>query len=207
MNSRRFVVLTLAFCVLASCVGCANQTLKVGYYPGAATAPTLPCPVALGLSKEFTSYQYVKPASFFLGHGAITVPFGPALKEYATYVAQSVFGDVQVLDGQSPRGDAKLLLVPRVTSSDLEQGSQNPAWPASGALGVQWDFNDPKTGQTLVSMHLQCEAKATHSVETYSQIFAGMGIGDVVPVLMTNLTSITIRRFNASKDIQHLSGH
>ena len=163
MNSRRFVVLALAVCMLAACIGCAG-TVKCSYNPGVAPAPTQPCPVALRLSKEFTSCVTTwssQPTGAVEWHA----PMGPALQKYATYVAQSVFGDVQVLDGQTPRSDAKLLLVPRVTSSELRsfKGVGNFSGlggTASGALGVQWDFNDPKTGQTLFSTHVQCEFEA-----------------------------------------------
>jgi hypothetical protein len=198
MNSRRFVVPALTVCILAVCTGC--HTVKSSYDPGLAPAPTLPCPVALSLSKEFTNYEHVTPQVPFVSDG-YTAPFGPSLQKYATYVAQSVFGDVQVLNGgQPPRSEAKLLLVPRVTSSDLR-----PPGPgisvASGALGVHWDFNDPKTGHTLFSIRIQCES--SHSKVN----ILDAGISYVVDGLMTNLTSMTIQRFNASKDIQRLSGH
>lgn len=194
MNSRRFVVLTLTVWILAACTGCVHL-VKVSYQPGAALAPTLPCPVALNLSKEFTSYTYVTPQP---GTDHWQASLGPALQKYAIYVAQSVFGDVQVLDGQPPRSDAKLLLVPRVTSADLRMDL-----PCSGALGVHWDFNDPKTGQTLFSMPLQCEY--AHPFKFFSN--PNRAISEVVNHLMTNLTSITIQRFDASKDLQRFSGH
>jgi hypothetical protein len=183
--------------MLAVCTGC--HTVKFSYDPGMALAPTLPCPVARSLSKEFTSYEHVTPGVAFVSD-QYRAPFGPSLQKYAIYVAKSVFGDVQVLDGgQPPRSDAKLMLVPRVTSSDLQPVFGNVA-VASGALGVHWDFNDPKTGQTLCSIRIQCES--THQVGHWES-----GIPYVVDDLMTNLTSKTIQSFNASKDIQSLSGH
>jgi hypothetical protein len=196
MNTHRLVLLTLTVCMLAACVGC--HTVTSSYDPGVASAPTLPCPVALSLSKEFTNYVHVTPQIIFVSD-EYSAQFGPALQKYATYVAQSVFGDVQVLDGQPPRSDAKLLLVPQVTSSDIHPPIGNLR-VTSGALGVRWDFNDPKTGQTLFSTQIQCES-------SYSHIRFDAHIADVVDGLMTNLTSLTIQRFKASKDIQRLSGH
>src|ERR1017187_4591403 len=140
MNYPRFVVLALTVCMLAACIGC--KTVNVPYDPGVALAPTLPCPVALSLSKEFTSYEGVNSDKILAGE-VIHAPFGPALQKYATYVAQSVFGDVQVLDGQPPRSDAKLILVPRVMGSRLEPPVGNVRI-TTGDLGVHWDFNDPK---------------------------------------------------------------
>jgi len=202
-NPCRFVVLALTVCMLASCVGCfPTHTLEFSFQPGVVPAPTLPCPVALSLSTEFTNYDHVTPAR--VNSYGYKVPFGPALQKYAVHVAQSVFGDVQVLDGQPPRSDAKLLLVPRVTSSDL-QASAVKRVPSSGALGVQWDFNDPKTGTNLFSLHIQCESE--HSVDSFSQLMNGANLTDVSEGLMTKLTSLTIQRFNASKDVQRLSGH
>ena len=154
-----------------------------------APAPTLPCPVALNLSQEFTNNLQTP--------GAILVPLVPVLQKYAIYAAQSAFGDVQVLNGQPPRSDAKLLLVPHVTSASIVSEP-----PGSGAFGVHWNFNDPKTGQTLFSMQVQCEY-----VHPMYFIPRPIPLSDVVYDLMTNLTSITIQRFNASKDIQRLSGH
>ena len=198
MNSRHFVVLALTVCMLAACTGC--HTVKCSYDPGVAPAPTLPCPVALSLSKEFTNYEHVTPQVPFVADG-YSVPFGPALQKYAIYVAQSVFGDVQVLDGdQPPRSDVKLLLVPRVTSSDIVPVFRGVN-VVSGTLGVHWDFNDPKTGQTLCSIRIQCE-----SSHTPTKMFDS-GIPYLADELMSKLTSQTIQRFNASKDIQHLSGH
>lgn len=200
MNPCRFVVLSLTVCILAVCTGC--HTVKFSYDPGVAPAPTLPCPVALSLSKEFITYTHVTPQVPFVSD-QYTAPFGPALQKYAIYVAHSVFGNVQVLDGgQSPLGNAKLLLVPRVTSSDLQPPFKRVA-VSSGTLGVHWDFNDPKTGQTLFSMQVQCEA--THSAHDSKGFDAAFPY--VVDDLMTSLTSKTIQRFNASKDIQRLSGH
>jgi hypothetical protein len=188
MNPRRFVLLTFTVGILAACTGC-MQTLKFSYNPGLAPVPTLPCPVALNLNQEFTNYLQTA--------GVFHAPLGPVLQKYAIYVTQSVFGDVQVLDGQPPRNDAKLLLVPRVTSADL-----HPEPPGSGAFGIHWDFNDPKTGQTLFSMQVQCEY-----IHPFYFFPRRPPLPDVVDHLMTNLTSITIQRFNASKDIQRLSGH
>jgi hypothetical protein len=202
MNSCRFIVLTLATCMLAACIGCAH-TVKFSYDPGVAPAPTLPCPVALSLSKAFTSYEHATSLTFTTDE--VHAPFGPALQKYATYVAQSVFGDVQVLDGQPPRSEAKLLLIPRVTSLDLRQITPGSHRTASGALGVQWDFNNPKTGQTLFSMPVQCES--THRAGFFGSKGPQKTLAPVAVALMTNLTSITIQRFNASKDIQRLTGH
>ncbi len=196
MNYPRFVVLALTFCVLAACIGC--KTVESSYNPGVASTPTLPCPVALSLSKEFTDYVGGNSDVILAGE-KVHASYGPALQKYATYVAQSVFGDVQMLDGQPPRSDVKLLLVPRVTSSRLEPPVGNVRI-TSGDLGVHWDFNDPKTGQTLFSTQIQSEF-------AYSHIRFDAHFADVVNGLMTNLTSLTIQRFNASKEIQRLSGH
>jgi hypothetical protein len=196
MNHPRFIALTSTVCILAACVGCG--TVNVPYDPGAALAPTLPCPVALSLSKEFTSYEGVNSDKVLAGE-AIHAQFGPALQRYAIYAARSVFGDVQVLDGEPPRGDVKLLLVPRVTNSRLEPPAGNVRI-TSGDLGVHWDFSDPKTGQTLLSMHIESESSQSH-------IRFDARFSEVCNGLMTNLTAITIRRFNASKDVQRLSGH
>ncbi len=196
MKTRRFVLLIPTVCLLAACLGC--HTVTSSYNPGVAAAPTMPCPVALSLSKEFTSYEHVTPQVVFVSD-QYRAQFGPALQKYATYVAQSVFGDVQVLDSQPPRSDVKLLLVPQVTSSDIHPPIGNLR-VTSGALGVRWDFKDPKTGQTLFSTQVQCES-------SYSHIRFDAHVSDVVDGLMTNVTAITIQRFNASKEIQRLSGH
>jgi hypothetical protein len=192
----RFVVLALAIGMLAACTGC--KTVESSYNPGAASAPTLPCPVALSLSKEFTSYECVNSQVVLVGE-VIHAPLGPSLQKYATYVAQSVFGDVQVLDSQPPRSDVKLLLVPRVTGSRLNPPAGNVR-VTTGDLGVHWDFNDPKTGKTLYSTQIESEF-------AYPHIRFDAHFADVVDGLMTNLTSVTIQRFNASKDVQQLSGH
>jgi hypothetical protein len=201
MSARRFAVFAIAVFMLTACMGCVDLTtvynLEVNYEPGAAPAPTLPCPVALSLSKEFTSYEHVSG-----GVDRWRAPFGPALRKYAIYVAQSVFGDIQVLEGQPPRGDVKLLLVPRVTSSDLQSFEI-----ASGALGVQWDFNDPKTGQTLFTMHVQCETTRSYQDVQKSIDMGRYGLIYVTGDLMTQLTSMTLQRVNAAKELQRLSGH
>jgi hypothetical protein len=124
------------------------------------------------------------------------------LQKYATYVAQAVFGSVQVLDGQPARGDIKLVLVPQVTSADVRPAEVGVT-VSSGALGVRWEFNDPKTGQTLFSTQIQCES--SHTVHDSKHFDSALPY--VVDGLMTNLTSMTIQRFNASKDIRRLSGH
>ena len=196
MNCRIFVLPALTVCMLAACIGC--KTVTSSYNPGTPPPPTLPCPVALSLSKEFTTYECVNGQVALVGE-VIHAPLGPDLQKYAAYVAKSVFGDVQVLDGQPPRSDAKLLLVPRVTSSRLEP-PVGRVRVTSGDLGVHWDFNDPKTGQTLFTMQVQSEFSRGH-------IRFDAHFSDVVAGLMTNLTAITIQRFNASKNIQKLSGH
>ena len=206
MNSRRFIVLAITVCMLAACTGCVYMIMvNCSYQPGVASAPTLPCSVALSLSKEFTSYELFKPKVALCSDG-YRVPLGPALQTYATYVAQSVFGDVQVLDsGQPPRSDAKLLLIPRVTLSEFRPIGPGSGGAASGSLSVQWDLNDPKTGQTMFSMHAQCEfVHPTGLIErkSFEKVLSAVSAG-----LMTNLTSVTIQRFNASKEIQRLSGH
>jgi hypothetical protein len=196
MNRPCFVVTAFAISLLTACLGC--KTVTASYDPGVPSVPTLPCPVALSLSKEFTSYVCVN--SEVVGTGeVIKVPFGPDLQKYAKYVAQSVFGDVQVLDGEPPRGEAKLLLVPRVTSSRLAPPVGRVRVTA-GDLGVHWDFNDPKTAQTLFSMQLQSEFSLGH-------IFMDARFPEVCDGLMTNLTAITLKRFNSSKELQRLSGH
>src|SRR5208282_1255062 len=116
MNSHRLIVPTLTLCVLAACTGCVH-TIKISYDPGPPAAPTLPCTVALSLSKEFTGCQYTTAASAFTD--GIQAPFGPTMQKYATIVARSVFGDVRVIEGQSAPSEAKLLLIPRVTDLNL----------------------------------------------------------------------------------------
>ena len=103
-------------------------------------------------------------------------PMGPALRKYAIYVAQSVFGDVQVLEGQPPRDNVKLLLVPRVAQLGLPDnrfagGLLNPVPDpfgsgrcVIGAMSIQWDFNDPKTAQTLFSTRVRCESRTALAV-------------------------------------------
>jgi hypothetical protein len=196
MNTRPYVLLALTICLLAACTGC--KTVKVSYDPGVASAPTLPCPVALSLSKEFTSYECVNSQIVLVGE-VIHAPLGSGLQKYATYVTQSVFGEVQVLDGQPPRNDVKFVLVPRVTNSRLEPPVGNVRI-TTGELGVTWDFNDPKTGQTLFSTQIQCESSQSH-------IKFDARFSEVCDGLMTNLTALTIQRFNTSKEIQRLSGH
>jgi hypothetical protein len=185
-HHRHVAAITMILFMLAACTGWAFTT-PIDYEPGPAAAPTLPCPVALSLSPEFTSYHHSVPG------WAYHADFGPALQKYAIFVARSVFGDVQVLDSQGSRPDAKLLLVPRVTSSDLaEHGGV--------ALGIQWDFKDPKTGQTLFTMHVQCEtvSPGMNPLAALRRAAAGM---------MANLTLLTLQRFNASSGLQQLSGH
>ena len=187
MKTRHFVLLTISAYMLVACTGC--TTVQVSYDPGAVPAPSRPCPVAISLSKEFTSYECVNSQVVLVGE-VIHAPLGSSLQKYATYVAQSVFGQVQVLDGQPPGGDVKFILVPRVTNVRI----------TTGELGVHWDFNDPKTGQTLYSTQIQCESSQSH-------IKFDARISEVCDGLMTNLTAMTIQRFNASKEIQRLSGH
>jgi hypothetical protein len=129
-------------------------------------------------------------------------PFGPALRKYAIYVAQSVFGDVQILDGQSALRNAKILLVPRVTNSDLE-GPFGYVYACSGNLGVRWDFIDPKSGEKMFSIGIQSEA--SQPIKTAFDV--KQSLSDVTVSLMTNLTAKTIQRFNASKNIQRVTGH
>jgi hypothetical protein len=196
MKTRLIVLFALTTFMLAACTGC--KTVRVSYDPGVAPAPSFPCPVALSLSKEFTNYECVNSQVVLVGE-VIHAPLGSALQKYAIYAAQSVFGNVQVLDGQPPRGDVKLLLVPRVTNSRIEPPVVNVRI-TTGELGVHWDFNDPKTGQTLFSTQVQCEASQSH-------IKFDARISEVCDSLMTNLTALTVHRFNASKEIQRLSGH
>ena len=174
--------------------------MPIAYNPDAPSAATLPCPVALSLSREFTNYVHVTPQVPFV-RDQYSAPFGPALQNYAVYVAQSVFGDVQVLEGQPPRKDAVLLLVPSVSGSALTPAFSRVA-VASGTLGVHWDVEDPKTGKVLCSVGAQSEASHPTKGGGFLQHFP-----EVVHDLMTNLTAVTIQRFNASKDIQRLSGH
>jgi hypothetical protein len=183
---RHVAALTLILFMLAVCTGWAF-TIPIAYEPGPAAAPTLPCPVVLSLSQEFAGYHHSV-------HGwAYHADFGPALQKYASFVARSVFGDVQVLDNQGSRSDARLLLVPRVTSSDLAEHG-------GAALGIQWDFKDPKTGQTIFTMHVQCEtvSPGMNPLAALRRAASGM---------MTNLTSLTLQRFNASRGLQQFSGH
>jgi hypothetical protein len=197
MNIRRIVLFVITVCILSTCVGCRTpRTLEFTYNPSVPQAPTLRCPVALELSPEFANYQY--------SLGLYQAPFGPALQKYATYVAQSEFGDVQVLDGQTPLSDVKLLLVPRVASLVIQTDV-----PGSGAIGVNWDFKDPKTRQTLYSMHVQCECQDPNilHLNPFDTDFNFRHFNYLVNGLMTNLTAITIQRFDASKDLQRLTGH
>jgi len=202
MNSHRLIVPTLTLCVLAACTGCVH-TIKISYDPGPPAAPTLPCTVALSLSKEFTGCQYTTAASAFTD--GIQAPFGPTMQKYATIVARSVFGDVRVIEGQSAPSEAKLLLIPRVTDLNLRAISPGSGLTASGSLGVHWDFNNPQTGQTLFSMPVSCESSYR------AGFFGSKSPEHILPMvaadLMTNLTSKTIQRFNASKELQRLSGH
>jgi len=201
INISRFVALAFTVCVIASSTGCVDR-IKFSYQPGVAPAATLPSSVGLVLSKEFKNYEHLTPLS--LNTDEMHSLFGPALQQYSTYVAQSIFGNVQILDDQSPRNDVKLLLVPKVTSSDLRPVTPGSQWTASGSLGVEWDFNDPKTNEKLFSMHIQSEA--THTGGVFSRRPEQI-LPHVVESLFTNLTSTTIQRFNNSKDIQRLSGH
>jgi hypothetical protein len=196
MKTRLFNLLAISACLLFAGTGC--TTVQVTYDPGVVPAPSRPCPVAISLSKEFTSYECVNSQVVLVGE-VIHAPLGAALEKYATYVAQSVFGDVQVLDGQPPRDGVKFVLVPRVTNSRVEPPVGNVR-VSTGELGVHWDFNDPKTGQTLYSTQIQCESSQSH-------IKFDARISEVCDGLMTNLTALTLQRFNASKDIQRLSGH
>ena len=196
MKTNLFVPLAFATWLLVAATGC--TTVHISYNPGMPTAPTRPCPVALSLSKEFIGYECVNSQIVAVGE-VIHAPFGPALQKYANYVAQSVFGNVQVLDGQPPRNDVKFVLVPRATDSRLEPPVGNVRI-STGELGVHWDFNDPKTGQTLYSTQIQSESSQSH-------IKFDARLSEVCDGLMSNLTDATIKRFNASKEIQRLTGN
>jgi hypothetical protein len=189
MNARCLLLFSLTVALFVACTGCRHPWLNSTYNPGIAQAPTFPCSVSLSLGQEFTN-NLDTPRE-------ILAPLVPVLQKYAIYVAQSTFGDVQVLDGQPQRSDVKLLLVPHVTSAMIQSEP-----PGSGAIGIHWNFKDPKTGQTLFSTQVQCEY--VHPI----RFFPGpVPLSDVVDHMMTNLTSITIQRFDASKDLQRFIGH
>jgi hypothetical protein len=167
-----------------------------------ASAPTLPCPVALCLRTNFTTYEAVS------GGGGQVVKWhaqlGPALEKYAVYVAKSVFGDVQVVTAPPITNNAKLMLVVQVTSSDFQVYSGSVAtlgWggTAMGALTVEWNFNDPNTGQKLFSTRIRGEA--SHGTGFHPPFL------HVVDDLMVNLTAKTIQHLDHSSDVQRLSGH
>src|ERR1039457_696947 len=114
IESSRFVLLALTVCILAAfCTSCATHNVPISYDPGITTTPSLPCSVVLRLSKEFVNYEHVNPSD--ISNDEFRAPYGPAFQKYAIYVAQSVFGDVQVFESQPPNNTTKLLIVPRIT--------------------------------------------------------------------------------------------
>jgi hypothetical protein len=196
VNINRLIAHVTAAVVLIHCVGC-THTIKVTYKYGPPGDATLPCPVSLSMSKEYCEYHHLTP-SVFMVHDSFAVPYGPALREYAIYVAQSVFGDVQVLADNTPvRNESRILLKPKVISSSLEPPMGSPA---TGALGVQWIFADTKTGQILFGMPIQCEYTAKGGL-------FGPSLSVVPAGLMEELGGTTIKRFSSSTEIQRLSGH
>ena len=198
MNFTRSIAPTLAVSVIAICAGCrSTPNIKFAYDAGAPPAPTQACHVSLRLTREFSEYQHVtKPV--FMVHSGVAVSFGPALQKYAAYVAQSQFGEVEMLGSNPPSSDSKLLIVPSVTSSDLAPATDALS-PTAAALGVQWVFQDPKTGQTLLTIPVQCEYMDPSGFWR-SPSKAAVG-------LMMKLTTTTNDRLSASKDLRRLTGH
>jgi len=77
MKSFLHVALALLAAALA-CTGFVTHRLTCSYDPGTAREPTLPCAVALGLSKEFSNYEYVTPQTF--SSAAVDASFGPGVE-------------------------------------------------------------------------------------------------------------------------------
>jgi hypothetical protein len=200
MNAKHLLACCISVVLLFHCTGC-SHTLSASCKYGSPCVATLPCPVSLSLSKEYCEYQHRTPGVIMVQH-EFEVSYGPALREYAIYVARSVFGDVQVLDGDStPRNESTILLKPKVISSNL-QPPIGGLDSATGALGVQWSFLDPKTGQLLFGMPIQCEYRAKYSLWGNNR-----SMSTVADALMEELGSTTIQRFSTSKEVQRLSGH
>jgi hypothetical protein len=196
MKLQILIIRVAAAAALLGCAGC-THTLKATCNYGTPATATLRCPVSLSLSHEYSKYEHHTPG-VFLVHDGFDVSFGPALCEYAIYVARSVFGDVQVLDGSTPvRSESKLLLTPRVTSSSLQPPVDSSA---TGAMGVQWTFADPKTGKVLFAMPVQCEYRAPWKL-------FGPPISSITTELMQELGGTTVKRFSSSREIQCLAGH
>lgn len=198
MHITRFVGFSLFAGILAMCVGC-TRTVKVAYNPGVVEPPIHAYPISLSLSKEFCEFQHTSPAVFMVRDTTYKVEFGPHLRTYAIHVAKSVFGDVEVLDGGSARTSSKLLLEPKALSSDLRP-RLNVFVPNAGALCVQWVFRDARSGQTLLTIPVQCEYM--HRPPYGQSITAGLS--SVTAGLMTKLTDKTLYRFRESKDLQEL---
>jgi hypothetical protein len=175
---------------LFACVGCA-RTVKVAYNPGLAESPPHKCAVSLTITKEFREYRHATPAAFLV-HDPFVVEFGPHLRKYAIYVAESVFGDVEVLDAGTARTDSKLLLEPKVLSSDF-QPQFNAFNPTGVALSIQWVFRDPRTGKTAFTIPIHCEH--IHKIGTWR------AHAEATAELMKKLTDTTLLRFKQSKDL------
>lgn len=198
MRMIRLIRLSCGAGMLIFLAGCAS-TVKLAYNPGPISDPPVHlCPVSLELSRDFCEFQHTTPGAFLV-HGSFSATLGPSLREYAIYVAKSHFGDVELLDSQSPRKSSKLLLKPHVVSCDL-QPAIDISSPASGALSVQWIFQDPQTRQTLFTLPIQCEYMHKPT------LFAGQPLSTVAAGMMTNLTATTLYRFKQSKEIERFTG-
>jgi hypothetical protein len=192
MYLLRSISLASVIAVLTACAGCAHS-VKFAYQPGAPTVPAYPCRVSLRMGREFTQYQHVTPA-VVLVHQKFVIPYGPALENYATYVARSQFGDVQVVDETTqPSRESKLLVVPRVMDSAFSPGLGLDS-PPSAALAIEWKFEDPKTGQPLLTIPVQYEYVSKSAFQTH-----------VIEKLMPGLTALTTNRLATSEELRHLT--
>jgi len=74
---------------------------------------------------------------------------------------------------------------------------------ASGAASVRWDVRSSETGEKLCSHTVSCETTYLRGIFESPEHQLPL----LASELMTNLATVTIQRFNASKDVQRLSGH
>ena len=194
MHLVRSISLASALAALTAGIGCAH-TVKYTYQPGAPAAAASPCRVTLRMSKDFTHYQHITPA-VVLVHQKFIIPYGPALQDYATYVARSQFGDVQVVDETTPPArESKLLVVPRVMDSSFSPAIDILS-QSSAALAIEWKFEDPTTGQPLLTLPVQYEYFTKSAFRTPTH---------VVEKLMPGLTALTTNRLAASEELRRLT--